>query len=152
MLIQFFFIYLNLTLLFNRFFKVTPQLTPANYEIIIMGTFLLDVTAEIKRHSQKNDELTLLTNKRWVLIDEKSNNKTIFIFRGNEDLLISTNGKVEKAKWEYFGNHLFMIDKEDDKFSFKLNFCDQNIMVSRLTQWLAVLLLILPNYLRIGLN
>ena len=42
--------------------------------------------------SKNNDELTLLTNKPWVLIDKNSNIKTIYVFRGNEDLLISTNG------------------------------------------------------------
>jgi hypothetical protein len=63
-----------------------------------------------------------------VVIDDISNNKNVYIFRANNDLLISQNGKVEKAKWEYLGNNSLLIDKKDDSYLFKHGFFDENIL------------------------
>ena len=69
-----------------------------------MKTFLADIIPSIQKFSQKLDNLTLLTNQHWVVVDEIANSKTVYIFRPTNELLISKNGKVEKAKWEYLGN------------------------------------------------
>ena len=97
-----------------------------------METFLLDVLPEIKRHSQNLDDLTSLTNKRWVCIENNLKYKTIYIFKNNEDLLISTYGKVENAKWSYYGNQSILIDKGDERFLFKYSYHDQNILVLKI--------------------
>jgi len=55
-------------------------------------------------------------------------NKTVYIFRSNNELLVSTNGKVEKAKWEYLGNKSLLIDKKTDSYLFKHGFFDENIL------------------------
>ena len=59
-----------------------------------MKTFLLDIFSKIQQYSMKLDDLTLLTNQHWVVIDEIENSKNIYIFRSNNELLISNNGKV----------------------------------------------------------
>ena len=92
-----------------------------------MKTFLSDLFPKLQRYSEKLDNLTLLTNQHWVCIDELSN-KTVYIFRSNNDLLISTNGKVEKAKWEYLGNKSLLIDRKEDTYLFKHGFFDENIL------------------------
>jgi len=97
-----------------------------------MDAILLDVLPEIKWHGRKLDNLTLLTNKRWVSIENNLKYKTIYIFKKNEDLLISTYGKVEKAKWSYHGNQSILIDKGDDRFLFKCSYYDQNILVLKI--------------------
>lgn len=63
-----------------------------------MKTFVADIIPRIQRYSQKIDNLTLLTNQHWVVLDELGQSKTVYIFRNTNELLISTNGKVEKAK------------------------------------------------------
>jgi hypothetical protein len=93
-----------------------------------MKTFISDIIPKIQRFSQKLDNLTLLTNQHWVVIDNISNNKNVYIFRNNNDLLISQNGKVEKAKWEYLGNNSLLIDKRDESYLFKHGFFDENIL------------------------
>lgn len=92
-----------------------------------MKTFLSDIFPKLQRYSEKLDNLTLLTNQHWVCIDELSN-KTVYIFRSNNDLLISTNGKVEKAKWEYLGNKSLLIDRKEETYLFKHGFFDENIL------------------------
>jgi hypothetical protein len=93
-----------------------------------MKTFISDLIPKLQRFSQKLDNLTLLTNQHWVVIDDISNNKNIYIFRANNDLLISQNGKVEKAKWEYLGNNSLLIDRKDESYLFKHGFFDENIL------------------------
>jgi hypothetical protein len=63
-----------------------------------MKTFLTDIFPKIQRYSERLDNITLLTNQHWVSIDDILSTKTVFIFRTNNELLVSTNGKVEKEK------------------------------------------------------
>lgn len=93
-----------------------------------MITFLSDIFPKIQRYSEKLDNLTMLTNQHWVSIDNMLSNKTVYIFRSNNELLVSTNGKVEKAKWEYLGNKSLLIDKETDSYLFKHGFFDENVL------------------------
>jgi hypothetical protein len=93
-----------------------------------MKTFFFDIFPKIQRFSEKLDNITLLTNQHWVCIDNILNNKTVYIFRSNNDLLISTNGIVEKAKWEYLGNKSLLIDIKENSYLFKHGFFDQNIL------------------------
>jgi hypothetical protein len=46
-----------------------------------MKTFISDIFPKIQRHSDKLDNLTLLTNQHWVSIDDILNTKQ-FIFSG----------------------------------------------------------------------
>ena len=93
-----------------------------------MKTFIADIFPKLQRYSQKLDNLTLLTNQHWVSIDNIVANKIVYIFRDNKDLLVSTNGKVEKAKWEYIGNKSLLIDKINESYLFKHGFFDENIL------------------------
>lgn len=97
-----------------------------------MKTFISDIIPRIQKYSQKLDNLTLLTNQQWVVIDEIDNAKTVYIFRQNNELLISKNGKVEKAKWEYLGNNLLLIDRKDESYLFKHGFFDENILALKI--------------------
>lgn len=93
-----------------------------------MRTYISEIIPKIKRYSQDLDNLTLLTNQHWVVLDELSKTKTVYIFRKNEELLIATNGIVEKAKWEYLGQNTILIDLKDQSFLFKHGFFDENIL------------------------
>jgi len=63
-----------------------------------MKTYFSDLIPKLQRFSQKLDNLSLLTNQHWVVIDEIKSCKVIYIFRANNELLISQNGIVDKAK------------------------------------------------------
>ena len=84
-----------------------------------MKTYISDLIPKLQRFSQKLDNFTLLTNQHWVVIGDIENSKSIYIFRTNNELLISQNGKVEKAKWEYLGNNSLLIDRKDDSYLYK---------------------------------
>jgi len=93
-----------------------------------MKTYLSDIIPKIQGFSQRLDDLTILTNQHWVVLDEIMTTKNTYIFRTNGELLISQSGKVQKAKWEYLGNNSLLIDKSDESFLFKQAFIDSNIL------------------------
>ena len=94
-----------------------------------MKTYLLDIIPKIQRYSQKLDDLTVLLNKHWVIFNENSIDKTVFIFREKENqLLISNNGKIEKGTWDYLGNNSLLIDRESGSYLFKHGFIDDCVL------------------------
>ena len=97
-----------------------------------MRTFLMDMISQIQRFSNRLDNLTLLTNQHWVLIENIENRKTVFIFRSNNQLLISNDGQVEKAKWEYLENNSLLIDSVNGTHLFKHGFFDENLLALKL--------------------
>jgi hypothetical protein len=74
-----------------------------------MQTFISDIIPKIQRFSQKLDDLTMLTNQHWVVIDTIDKTKNVYIFRKNNELLVSSDGEVEKGRWEYLGNNSLLI-------------------------------------------
>ena len=97
-----------------------------------MQTFIADIVPKLQRFSQKLDDLSLLTNQHWVVLDELMKSKNVYIFRSNNELLISSNGKVEKGRWEYLGNNSLLIDRKDESFLFKHGFFDENVMALKI--------------------
>src|SRR5690625_7884921 len=97
-----------------------------------MKTYLADIIPKRKRHSEKLDNLTLLTNQHWVVLDELKNSKFVYIFRSNYELLISQNGKVEKGRWEYLGNNSLLIERKGESFLFSHGFFDANILALKI--------------------
>ena len=97
-----------------------------------MRTFIADIIPQLQVYSKRLDNLTLLTNQQWVLVDEHMNSKTVYIFRSNSELLISRNGEVEKAKWEYLGNNSLLLDLKDKSYLFRHGFFDENILALKL--------------------
>ena len=90
-----------------------------------MRTYILDIIPKIRRFSRKLDDLTFLTNQHWVVIDDVDNVKQVYIFRQNNELLISKNGKVDKAKWEYLGDNALLIDLKEESYLFKHDLFDE---------------------------
>jgi hypothetical protein len=97
-----------------------------------MKTFIADIIPKIQKYSQKLDNHTLLTNQHWVVFDNIDSAKNVYIFRSNNQLLISNNGKVEKGRWENIGNNSLLIDLQKDSYLFKHGFFDQNILALKL--------------------
>ena len=97
-----------------------------------MKVYISSLIPKLARFSKKLDDTALLVNKHWVVIDEVHSIKTIYIFRKNNELLISTNGKVKKAKWDYIGNNSILIDIGEDSYLFKHGFFDENVLALKI--------------------
>jgi hypothetical protein len=97
-----------------------------------MKTFLTDIIPRIQRYSQKLDDLTKLTNQHWVSLGDIPEEKRVFIFRNNNQLLISVNGIVEKGSWEYIGNTSLLIETKKENYLMKHGFLDEDIFALKL--------------------
>lgn len=98
-----------------------------------MKTFLTSIIPKIQKFSKKLDDISVFTDKHWVVIDNSSDSKLVYIFRGNNEILISQNGKVSKGKWEFLGNRFLLIDlNEDSSYLFKLDFTDDSILALKI--------------------
>ena len=97
-----------------------------------MQTYLSDIIPSLSRYSKQLNDETLLTSRHWVVIDEIANRKNIYIFRKNRDLLISTNGLVEKGTWDYLGNDKILIEQNGKAFLFKHGFFEDDFLALKL--------------------
>jgi len=93
-----------------------------------MKTFALDIIPKIQIFSKKLDDVTLLTNQHWVVFSTIATTKSVYIFRRNNELLLSTNGNVTKGKWEYLGNNSILIDIENQSYLYKHGFIDSDVL------------------------
>ncbi|MCZ8021613.1 MAG: hypothetical protein ACOVOF_10290 [Chryseotalea sp.] len=93
-----------------------------------MKEYINDLIPRIQRFSQKLDNLALLTNQHWVLLDEIENNKKTYIFKKDNELIVSNNGDVIKGKWEFLGNKSLLIDLKDNSYLLKHAFFDANLL------------------------
>ena len=97
-----------------------------------MKTFIADIIPRIQRYSQKLDELTKLTNQHWVSLGDIADEKRVFIFRNNNQLLVSINGIVEKGTWEYIGNQSLLLETKNENYLMKNGFLDEDILALKL--------------------
>jgi hypothetical protein len=97
-----------------------------------MRTYLADIIPKIQRFSKKLDDLTRLTDQHWVSLDDIANAKRVFIFRPNNQLLISENGIVEKGSWDYLGNQSLLIENKNESLLLKHGFFDENVIALKL--------------------
>jgi hypothetical protein len=97
-----------------------------------MKTFIADIIPKIERFSKRLDDLTKLTNQHWVSLGDINQSKRVFIFRPNNQLLISDNGIVEKGSWEYLGNQTLLMDTKQESYLLKHGFFDENVIALKL--------------------
>jgi hypothetical protein len=97
-----------------------------------MKTYISDIIPKIKRFSRKLDELTLLTNQEWVVLDELAQSKVKYIFLADGELLIASNGIVDRGRWRYIGQNSIIIDLIEKSFLYKHGFFDENILALKL--------------------
>ena len=97
-----------------------------------MQTYLSDIIPSISRYSKQLNDETLLTSRHWVVVEELENRKSIYIFRKNRDLLISTNGSVEKGTWDYLGNDKLLIEKDGKAFLFRHGFFEDDFLALKI--------------------
>lgn len=92
-----------------------------------MNSYFSDIIPRIIRFSKKINDLTKLKYQKWVLINEIERTKIVFIFRDNNQLIVSKNGKVKIGRWEYLDENNLLIDYDEQCKLFLIGFLDENI-------------------------
>lgn len=92
-----------------------------------MKTYFLDTLNRYKRFSEKLDAKTILCNKSWWIFND-SGEKEIYIFQEDGSLIISFNGKVTHATWQYIpANKSLVISTPKESYMLHPAFVDENI-------------------------
>lgn len=97
-----------------------------------MKTFISDLIPKIQKFSEKLDDLTLIKNQQWVLINDLKDLKISYIFRDGGILLISENGLVSKAQWEYLNSDSILIENKTQTFLMQQSFKSEDVLVMNL--------------------
>lgn len=97
-----------------------------------MKTFLLDIADRFRRFDEQLDVKALLCNKSWQVFND-SGAKEIYIFQEDGSLIISLNGKVSKATWQYIqANHSLVINSDNESYMLHPFFQDENLFTLQL--------------------
>lgn len=97
-----------------------------------MQTYLLDIIPRLARFSKKLDDITLLTSKHWVILNETTQSKSTYIFRNNKELIVSENGIVIHGTWDYLGFNKILLRFNDNSFLFQNGFLENDILALQL--------------------
>ena len=97
-----------------------------------MKTFIADIIPRLSKFSKQLDNLTLLTEQHWVALDIITGQKRVYIFRKNNELLVSTGGLVEKGKWEFIGRNSLLLEIDKTSYLLRHGFFDENILALKL--------------------
>ena len=92
-----------------------------------MKTYVLDILNRYKRFSEKQDVKAILCNKSWWIFND-SGEKEIYIFQEDGSLIISLNGKVTRATWQYIpANKSLIIGTANESYMLHPAFIDEKI-------------------------
>lgn len=95
-----------------------------------MKTFIYSQIRQFGTFDKKLDLTSLLMRNEWTVYTNQRKINEKFIFLGNNQLLISTNGTISYARWQYLSvNASLIIEHPNNGFLMKIIACDDNIIV-----------------------
>jgi len=98
----------------------------------MVSALLKSLSAQLKNHSATLDKTNILADKPWALIDEEFEVQKL-IFKRNNELVLSRNGKVQMGTWEYFPEaKSLLIDRGGDKILCNEAFVDDGVMILKI--------------------
>lgn len=94
-----------------------------------MIDYLNSLLPRLRQFSHSLDKKSLLVDQPWVVVNNNQNFEKL-IFKSNQDLIMSLNGKVSIGKWEYLiALKSLLIDRNDDKILLNQEFIEKGIMI-----------------------
>ncbi len=97
-----------------------------------MRTYLLNLPDRFRRFDEQLDVKALLCNKSWQVFND-SGVKEIYIFQEDGSLIISLNGKVNRAAWQYIpANRSLVINSDNESYMLRPFFQDENLFTLQL--------------------
>jgi len=97
-----------------------------------MQTYISNIIPSLARFSKKLDDITLLTSKHWVILNETTQIKSTYIFRNNKELIVSENGIVVHGTWDYLGFNKILLRFNNNSFLFQHGFLEDDILALQL--------------------
>jgi len=96
-----------------------------------MRYYILSIIEKIQQYSKQLDAESALYNKNWIVFSDNSD-KDVFIFRPNKELLVSKNGVVTRAKWEFLATKQILLEIDYHIYLFNIAFKDGIFLILQL--------------------
>lgn len=94
-----------------------------------MKAFLKDISVQLKDFSASLNKKSIFIDQPWAVIDEEFEIQKL-IFKRDNDLIMSKNGKVSYGKWEYLVTaNALLIDRGVDKILCNAEYIDEGVMI-----------------------
>lgn len=95
-----------------------------------MRYHLKSLVDNLKNYSKKLDNYLILTEQPWITKTENEEERFVLIFRKNNELLISVNGKVERGKWDYISSmNSLIVERASGSTLYNQGFLDDSLMI-----------------------
>ena len=89
---------------------------------------------QLKKSTEIKLAKTFLIGANWILLSDNQNDEIIYIFRSNNDLVVSNNGFVEIQRYDFITNNntLLITNKEKTTELYDIvNFKDDLLIIKR---------------------
>lgn len=97
-----------------------------------MKTYIFDTINRYVKYSNKLEAKAILCKNPWLVFNDLGR-KEVYIFKENWTLLISVDGMVSRATWEYVeANNSIIINTSDESYMLRPSFADGLILVLQL--------------------
>lgn len=94
-----------------------------------MKTFFLNIPESIKKVGEKLNAKSSICDKAWEVYNE-DDLKLVYIFNRDGSLMISTNGDVERASWQYLkANCSFILNTAEGSSMFIPTYLDDVLLI-----------------------
>ncbi|TDU40505.1 hypothetical protein BXY82_2555 [Gelidibacter sediminis] len=94
-----------------------------------MKDILYDIVPRLEPFDYSLHHDTQFINKEWVLINGIENAKAVYLFKPNNELLISENDHVTKTRWSFINSNFLSITTEDGIVLIKAFYKDKDMLV-----------------------
>ena len=104
--------------------------TTAEAASVVTKEFVKSKMSQVKNFAHTDLSFNYLTNKNWNLLNGSESNETIYIFRNNNQLLISVDGKIEKMEYEIIPeNTSILFVSSEGSTIFNVKFLNNDLLV-----------------------
>lgn len=94
-----------------------------------MIEYIKTVLPKILKFSESLNRTYILVDQPWVIIEDDGKFEKL-IFKKNNELIMSSDGKVSTGKWEYIsGANSILIDRVKDKILLNQEFVEEGLLI-----------------------
>lgn len=96
-----------------------------------MNLYIKDLFSRIKNYSKQLDAEAILYNKKWLFITENGE-QVVYIFRPNNELIVTLNGIGVKGRWEILFDNTISIEVKDEIRIYNAAFVEEKFLALQL--------------------
>jgi hypothetical protein len=96
-----------------------------------MNLYIKDLFSRIKNYSKQLDAEAILYNKKWLFITENGE-QVVYIFRPNNELIVTLNGIGVKGRWEILFDNTISIEVKEEIRIYNAAFVEEKFLALQL--------------------